>query len=369
MVSDTLTPGIRGDAGDHEAGLGGISATEGLGIEANAEPGAGSATGLHGGDSSGAGSHGGDSSGAGSYGISGNTELGGSGVAGSHGLGGNVIKNSDGGEMHRDSVSTGLGSVNETGTPGLDIHGEIDAKSVTGSHGVYVSGSDLMGGAGIHAISGNTEHGSSGVAKSHELGDSSSAGVDSVSGSRGHEGSTKSGVQRFGTNTRCSGGRTPGPEDDERRGHDSASENGAHVLGDRDTDKSGGLARNVSGHKNIITGTDGFVLGGDRGGNGDRPEEFQTEDSGVLDGSIHGFEIVDSAAEETSTFSGSSTEAYSEMSSVSGVVSVNSSDSGSHAGAGSQPGVSGSGSSFSLPHSSSGSEVKGGKKLPVGVKG
>jgi hypothetical protein len=293
-------------------------------------------------------------------------------------LGGNGIKISDGGEMHRDSVSTGLGSVNGTGTPGLDIHGEIDAKNITGSHEVYVRDSDFIGGAEIHTISGNTEHGGSGVAESHEIGGSSvknagSAGAHSVSGSGGHEGSTKTGVQRFGTNTRCSSGRTTGnvggPGDDERRGHDSASENGAHLLGDSDTDKSGGLARNVSGHKNIITGTDGFVLGGARGGSGDRPEEFQTEDAGVSDGSTHGFGIVDSAVEETSKFSGSSTEAYSEMSSVSGVVSVNGSDSGSHAGAGSQPGVSGSGSSFSLPHSSLGSEVKGGKKLSVGVKG
>jgi hypothetical protein len=284
-VSDTLTPGIRGDAGDHEAGLGGISATGGLGIGGNAEPGAGSATGLHGGDSSGAGSHG----------ISGNTELGGSGVAGSHELGGSSVKNAG------------------------------------------------------------------------------SAGAHRVSGSRGHEGSTKTGVQIFGTNTGCNSGRTAGdvgePGDDERRGHGSASENGAHGLGDSVTDKFGGLARNVSGHRNVITGTDGFVLGGAHGGSGDAPEQFQTTDAGVLDGSTHGFGIVDSATEETVTFSGSSSEVNSGISSASGVDSVNSSDSDIHAGSGSQPGVSGSGSSFFLSHNSSGSEVKGGKKLPVGVKG
>jgi hypothetical protein len=34
-ISDTLTPGIRGDAGDHEVGLGGISTTGGHGIGEN----------------------------------------------------------------------------------------------------------------------------------------------------------------------------------------------------------------------------------------------------------------------------------------------------------------------------------------------
>ena len=348
-VIDTLPPGIRGDAGDHEAGLGGISATGGLGKGGNAEPGAGSATGLHEGDSSGAGSHG----------ITGNTEVGGGGVAGSHGLGEAGIKNSDDGEVHRDSVSTGLGSVNGPGTPQLDIYGEIDAESVTGSHGVHVSGSDITGGAGIHTVSANTEHGVSGVAGSHELGVSR---VDNSGTAEGHS-----------TNTGCSSGRTAENDgergDDERRGHGSENENGAHGIGVSDTDKFGGLARNVSGHKNINIGTDGFVLGGDHGGSGDGPEEFQTKDAGVLDGSAHGSGTVDSAAEETGTFSGSSSEVNSGKSSASGVESVNSSDSGSDVGSGSQPGVSDSGLSSSLSHSSSGSEVKGGRKLHVGVKG
>lgn len=312
-VIDTLPPGIRGDAGDHEAGLGGISATGGLGKGGNAEPGAGSATGLHEGDSSGAGSHG----------ITGNTEVGGGGVAGSHGLGEAGIKNSDDGEVHRDSVSTGLGSVNGPGTPQLDIYGEIDAESVTGSHGVHVSGSDITGGAGIHTVSANTEHGVSGVAGSHELGVSR---VDNSGTAEGHS-----------TNTGCSSGRTAENDgergDDERRGHGSENENGAH------------------------------------GGSGDGPEEFQTKDAGVLDGSAHGSGTVDSAAEETGTFSGSSSEVNSGKSSASGVESVNSSDSGSDVGSGSQPGVSDSGLSSSLSHSSSGSEVKGGRKLHVGVKG
>lgn len=361
-ASDTLTPGIRADAGDHEAGLGGTSATGGLGKGGNAEPGAGSVTGLHEGDSSGAGSHG----------ISGNTELEGSGVAGSHGLGENGFKNSDGGEVHRES--TGLGSVIGTGTPEIVIHGEIDAKSVTESHEVYVSGSDLTGGAGIHTVSGNTEHGDSGVADSHELGGSgiTNAGTEGhrVSGSRGHESSTETGVQIFDTNTGCSSDRTVGNVgergDDERKGSGSENENGAHRLGDSDTDKSEGLAVNVSGHKYIITGTDGFVLGGAQGGSGDGPEEFQTKDAGVLDGSAHGSGTVDSVAKETDTFSGSSSEVNSGTSSDSGVDSVNSSDSGSHVGSGSQPD---SGPSFSLSDIYSGSEVKGGKKLPVGVKG
>jgi len=284
-VSDTLTPGIRGDAGDHEAGHGGIGATGGLGKGGNAEPGAGSATGLHGGDSIGAGSHG---------------------------------------------------------------------------------------------ISGNREHGASGVAESHELGGSrdknvGTSGDHRVSGGRGQEGETKTGVQRFGTNTGFSSGRTAGNVgergDGERRGPGSTSENGAHGLGDSDTDKSGDLARDVSGHKNIITGTDGSVLDVAHGGSGDAPEGFQTKDAGVLDGSTHGFGTVDSAAEETGTFSGNSSEVNSGMSSASAVDSVNSSDSGSHVGSESQHGVSGSGRSFSLTDSSSGSEVKGRKKLPVGVKG
>jgi hypothetical protein len=108
-----------------------------------------------------------------------------------------------------------------------------------------------------------------------------------------------------------------------------------------------------------ISTTRGLGIGG----------EFQTTVAGVLDGSDHGFGIVDSAAEETSTFSGSSSEAYSEISSTSGVSSVSSSDFGSHTVTESQLGVSGSGSSFSPSHSSSGPEMKDRKKLPVGVKG
>jgi hypothetical protein len=69
-VSDILAPGNRAEAEDHEAGLGGNSVIGGLG---------------------------------------------------SDGFDGSGIKNSGGGEMHTESASRVLGSVNGKETPGLDI--------------------------------------------------------------------------------------------------------------------------------------------------------------------------------------------------------------------------------------------------------